>query len=224
MSTIICIDAGHGGRDSGAVKENRYEKDDNLRFALAVGKVLLIQGFQVIYTRTTDKVVSLQERSNFANKSNADFYLSLHRNSYITSTACGIENWIYQYTDQQTERFATCIYDEIIKVNSQANRGVKRGNYHVLRETNMPACLLELGFISNNKDNLLFDTLLKQYAVAVVKGICRYLNIPYQDSSNSKPDNPEILYRVQVGAFSIKENAETLVSELKEKGYSAYIV
>lgn len=221
MSTIICIDAGHGGKDSGAVKGKRYEKDDNLRMAMAVGKLLLSQGFQVIYTRVDDRAVSLQERSHFANVNKATLYLSLHRNSYITSAACGIENWIYQYTDEPTGQFATCIYEEVIQVNSQANRGVKRGNYHVLRETNMPACLLELGFLSNDKDNLLFDTLFKQYAIAIAKGICRYLNVPYQEPCNPKP---ETLYRVQVGAFSAKENAQKLVDELSEKGYEAYIV
>jgi N-acetylmuramoyl-L-alanine amidase len=222
MKKIICIDAGHGGKDSGAVNGKRYEKDDNLRLGLVVGQLLLNQGLSVVYTRTTDKTVSLQERSNFANEKQADLYLSLHRNSYITSSACGIENWIYQYTDKTTEQYATCIYDEVVKVGAQATRGVKRGNYHVLRETKMPACLLELGFLSNEQDNILFDTLFKQYAVAIAKGICKFLQIPYQE----KPEAQEqtVLYRVQVGAFAKKENAQRLVDDLKAKGYPAFIV
>lgn len=227
MSKLICIDAGHGGKDSGAVNGSRFEKDDNLRFSIALEKALVYQGFRVIQTRKTDANVSLSQRSEFADNQKADFFISCHRNAFVLSSANGIENWIYTNTGSETERFATAIQNEVIKVGAQSNRGVKRGNYHVLRETNMPACLLELGFISNTKDNEMFDTLLEQYANAIAKGLCSYLGLPFKtagsyDDSESPPNDK--LYRVQVGAFSVKANADALLKELKSKGYSAFIV
>lgn len=227
---IICIDAGHGGYDSGAVNNKRYEKDDNLKMALILEKELLKYGFTVIQTRLTDKHISLNERSNLANKSNSDVFISLHRNAFINSSACGVENWIYEKADEKTKQFATFIYEEILKTNVQKNRGVKKGNFHVLRETKMPAFLLELGFISNNKDNELFDKYCEQYAKAIVKGIINYFNLNY---SNFKP-NIDInekhiplkqeLYKVQVGAFKEKENALKLIKELEQKGYKAFLI
>jgi len=228
MSKLICIDAGHGGKDSGAVNGSRYEKDDNLRFSIALEKALVSQGFRVIQTRKSDSNVSLTQRSEYADGQKADFFISCHRNAFVLSSANGIENWIYTKTGNETEKFATSIQNEVVKVGAQSNRGVKRGNYHVLRETNMPACLLELGFISNEKDNEMFDTLLEQYANAVAKGVCIYLNIPFKEDNpngnDGNPQSPDKLYRVQVGAFAVKANADALAKELKGKGYSVIIV
>lgn len=225
---IICIDAGHGGYDGGAVNNKRYEKNDNLKMALVLEKELLKKGFTVVQTRLTDMHVTLNERSTLANKSNADLFISLHRNAFINSSACGVENWIYENTDEKTNQFAMFIYEEILKINVQKQRGVKKGNFHVLRETKMPACLLELGFISNDKDNDLFDKYCEQYAEAIVKGVLKFFSLNYLDFK-PKTDEENIklkqeLYKVQVGAFREKENALKLIKELEEKGYKAFLI
>ena len=224
MSKIICVDPGHGGSDSGAVNGSRYEKDDTLRIALLVRDNLSAQGCTVYMTRTTDEYVSLQERARIANDNKADVFISLHRNAFTNSSAKGIENWIYHGTDQTTEQFAKYVQDAVIGVKAQADRGVKKGNFYVTRETYMPACLLELGFISNDTDNQYFDQNIDEYAKAITKAICTYLNIPYNEGTTPEPPvTDDKYYRVQVGAFKDKANADRLCEELKANGYTAYV-
>lgn len=240
MSKIICLDAGHGGKDSGAIFGTRFEKNDNLKMAFAVKTELESQGFNVILTRESDKYVSLKERTDFANAKKADYFISIHRNAFQLQTASGVENWVYKGTDSQTKKAAEFILDEIVKIGVQSNRGVKSGDFHVTRETIMAACLLELNFISNKRDNELYDEKFKNYAKAICKGICRFFSFTYSEKSEPvkptvippekppikipvKPVTPDKLYTVQIGAFSNKSNAQKLSDELKAKGYQAFI-
>lgn len=222
MGKLVILDAGHGGVDCGAKNGNRYESNDNLRFVLALKSVLEQNGITVILTRDNDKTVSLQERTNLERSMSCDLFLSCHRNSHNTESANGIENWVYQGTDQYTIEFAQLIMDELVKLNIFANRGVKKGNFHVCRETKCPACLLELSFISNENDNVKYDYHFNSLVVAVAKGVLKRLGLTYQETV---PDvSHETLYKVQVGAFSKKENAENLKNELIAKGYQAYVI
>lgn len=223
---IICIDAGHGGRDSGAVNGSRYEKNDTLKLANLVKAALNKKGVKVIMTRTDDSYVSLKERSDFANNGKADYFISLHRNAFTDITANGLENWIYEATNSKTEAYAKAVFDEVLKIGGFASRGVKRGNFHVTRETKMPACLLELGFISNLQDNLVFDRNLTKNAEAIAGAIASYAGIKEPPINPPIPPSiPELpLYRVQVGAFAQRENAEKTAKELAEKGYSSIIL
>ncbi|MEG2813907.1 MAG: N-acetylmuramoyl-L-alanine amidase [Oscillospiraceae bacterium] len=191
MGKIICLDAGHGGKDSGAILSSRFEKNDTLRMVFAIKAELIKQGFTVILTRDSDEYVSLQERSNFANQKKADYFISIHRNAFSLAIANGVENWIYERTDAQTQKAAELILNEVVGVGVQSNRGVKRGNFHVTRETTMPACLLELNFISNPKDNELFDKNFEGYAKAICKGICKFFNYSYKDQTQSEQTQSE---------------------------------
>lgn len=226
---LICLDAGHGGRDSGAVNGSRYEKNDTLKLATILRASLLKKGLNVIMTRTDDSYSSLKERSDFANKNKADYFISLHRNAFTDGTAKGVENWIYAPSNKKTEDFAAVILGQIAKVGVSANRGVKKGNFHVTRETNMPACLLELGFISNAQDNQLFDKNLNSYADAISKAILDFLGI--KDTSDEIINDGDCsdgaackLYRVQIGAYKQRENADKIAKELLDKGYNAVVV
>lgn len=228
MSKIICIDAGHGGKDSGAVNGNRYEKNDNLRFALALGTVLTRCGFRVFQTRTSDATLSLQDRTNFANRLNAHYFISVHRNSHTLSFANGVENWIYKNTDKATADYATAIQDELVKVGVQSDRGVKKGNFHVTRETKMPACLLELGFIKNAKDNALYDSKFNDYVEAVVKGICKFNGVAYvleKPVEQAKPTSQK-MGKWCVGNFNeqTKDRADvaTHLDALRKIGYGVW--
>jgi len=173
----VCIDPGHGGNDRGTEFDGRYEKDDNVRLALEVGKRLKEKGCKVIYTRKTDTYVSLEERADFANKKRASYFLSLHRNS-AENKVSGVEAWISTTATLQEQTIAKCILEEINKVGYGEDRGVKRGyqgnplqNYHVNAATQMPSCLLEMGFMSTPVDNVLFDENFSEYAQAIADGI-----------------------------------------------------
>jgi len=180
---LIVVDPGHGGSDPGATFEGRLEKDDNLRMGLAVARNLREQGVNVLMTRDTDETVSLQRRVEMANAADADLFVSLHRNSYIEQTPStnGVENWIYLTAPEATSgRAAQLVLDQVVAVGVQSNRGVKRGNYYVLRRSRMPAMLFENGYIINEEDNRLFDEKLEDYAAAMVRGILEYFGVPYK--------------------------------------------
>lgn len=179
----ICLDAGHGGSDVGAEYNGRYEKDDNLRLTLAVGEILEENGVKVIYTRTEDDFVELEERAEFANKKKATYFVSIHRNS-ASDYVSGVEIWIENTATLYEERLAKDILKEIDAVGYGDNRGVKRGyqgdsslNYLVNAATEMPSCLIEMGFITTKADNELFDKNFEEYANAIAQGIIKNLEI-----------------------------------------------
>ena len=103
------------------------------------------------------------------------------------------------------------------------NRGTKTARFAVLRQTKMPAALVEMGFITNSADANLLRTRQDDFAEAIAKGILSYLGISYKPVQ-SAPAGTGALYKVQVGAFASKANADRLASELKSKGYNTYIV
>lgn len=178
---IVCIDPGHGGTDVGAVNENRYEKNDNLKIAQLVEKYLQNQGITTIMTRNSDIEVSLRERCKIANRKKADFFVSIHRNSGKQGN--GIEIWINSKKAQKDFDLATSILKQIQGTEIQSDRGIKTGtakgertNYYVLNNTKMPSCLIELGFITEEKDNELFDKNIEEYAKAIAEGILEQIS------------------------------------------------
>jgi len=176
MATVV-LDAGHGGADFGAVNGTRLEKNDNLRFALALGQVLTNCGVRVRYTRTTDVFVPLEERARFSNNNNADLFVSVHRNASTIPTANGFENWVYTNAGERTIAAAYLAHNRIVEAGVSSDRGIRYGNFVVLRLTRAPAMLLELGFISNANDNWLFDNRFNQYVLAVASGILNFFGI-----------------------------------------------
>src|SRR5699024_1759353 len=151
-------DAGHGGKDSGALGNGLKEKDLTLKIAKNIEKNLRqYKNVEIMTSRTNDKHLELKERVSMANKWGADFFFSVHINSFTSSTANGIESFIYnsKATDSE-ERKQKIIHDQIwnsIKINNVNNRGKKQANFHVLRESNMDAMLVEYLFITNKKDS-----------------------------------------------------------------------
>ncbi len=181
---LVVVDAGHGGWDNGAQFDGRLEKDDNLAMALALRDELEAQCVRVLMTRDTDIFVELKDRADMANEADADLFISLHRNSYteLTPGTAGVENWIYLTAPvNTTERAASLVLDEVVGAGVQANRGVRRGNYYVLRKTKMPAMLFENGYIINRGDNILYDRKLNDYARAIAAGTLRYFGFEYNE-------------------------------------------
>lgn len=185
MSKIICIDPGHGGIDVGAIRGNRYEKSDNLRMAKAVKALLEAQGVKVVLTRDNDANPSLSGRCDIANNAKADYFLSIHRNSFGNQDANGAEIWVHHAAQQSTVDKAQRILDEVLSVCGK-NRGVKKGytgnpnaDYAINRESNMASALLELLFISSDYDNSLYDRYFDKLAEAVAKGLCAAVDVKY---------------------------------------------
>lgn len=216
MSKIVVLDAGHGGTDPGAVNGSRYESKDVLKLAKAIRPLLTAQGLHVVMTREEDAYTSLTARTTMANNAKADLFVSLHRNSFTGAGANGVEIWVYTTAGNADVKAATEVLKRIMAVGAQSDRGIKKGNYHVLRESHMTSMLVELGFISNALDNQLFDKHFDAYAEAVAKGICAALGVEYS--------GPGTLYRVQVGAFRVKENAEAFLETVRQMGLDAFLV
>jgi len=179
---VVVIDPGHGGDDGGTTDgDSRNEKDDNLRIALAVHEVLQsYPDVQVILTRDTDVFISLEDRCKIANDAEADVFVSLHRNSATEGN--GIEIWINNQDNSSDKRLAGYIMELLEDVGISKNRGIKSGyrttndgdNYYVNYYTDMPSCLIEMGFLTAEIDNQYFDERLDSYAEAIATGIIEY--------------------------------------------------
>lgn len=179
---IVCLDAGHGGNDAGASSTDgkRLEKDDNLRLTVEVRNQLERMGVKVVLTRDSDEYVSLKDRCKIANKKRADLFVALHRNSSAKGT--GVEAWISKNEKNGEKKLSKKLLSAICDVTGQDNRGVKRGyrdrsanNYYINANTNMPSVLLEVGFVSNESDNQVFDDKLEETAHAIALTIYDYL-------------------------------------------------
>lgn len=177
----VIIDAGHGGDDVGALDstETRYEKNDTLRIALLVAHYLeQHEDVKVIMTRSEDVFVSLDDRCSIANNAKADLFVSLHRNLYDGGEAQGVEVWVNNQKPEIDTVLAQNILNGLSSVGISRNRGVGYGyignpyvNYQVNRETDMPSCLVELGFMQDDDDNRLFDEHCDEYAKAIADAI-----------------------------------------------------
>ena len=215
MPYTIMLDAGHGGRDPGAVFNGRQEKDDTLRLTLAIGEILQNNGVDVEYTRTTDVYTSPYERAMKANNAGVDFFISIHRNSFPTDNEVfGVESLVYDLSGIKYQ-MAQDINDQLEAIGF-VNLGVKaRPNLVVLRRTRMPAVLVEVGFIDSNVDNRLFDDNFDDIAQAIASGIL--------DTLESVGVIQNDYYRVQVCAFRNRRYAERLLNELLEQDFPAFI-
>lgn len=174
----VCVDPGHGGYDVGSLSrdESRYEKDDCLAVSLLLQKYLEEQGVNVIMTRTDDTAVELEDRCDIANNAKVDFFLCMHRNSY-EGDINGVEIWVNNAEPDEDTVLAKNIMTQLDKTNIADDRGVKYGyvgdpsiNYHINADTVMPSCLIELGFMTDETDNKLFDENKEAYAKAVGDG------------------------------------------------------
>lgn len=176
----VGIDPGHGGRDPGALGIS--EKDINLGIALHLNEALKRHGIDRVMTRTNDVTVSLKERTDFLNKHNVDLAVSIHVNSSTKPSADYISTFVLT-TTEKAYNCAILVQREIVKVTGFTDGGVRTKNLHMLRETKMPAVLIEAGFISNpqQRDWLSKDENQKALAEGICKGICGYFGIPYKE-------------------------------------------
>ncbi len=215
----IVIDAGHGGKDPGAVaRSGLREKDVNLDIAMRLGRLLEAQGIEVVRTRSSDKFISLEERSKIANSSNADLFVSIHTNSARSSRLNGFEVFYVTENVDDNERAVSAARNYSLKLDERyfsgeslnlkatlwdmiytrnradsvslaqsicqsVNRslglkilGVKGAPFYVLKDTRIPAVLVEVGFISNSNEGkyLRNPFYRQQIAETIAEGILNY--------------------------------------------------
>lgn len=216
----VFLSAGHGGSDPGAVGNGLKEKDINLQIMLACQAELVRHGVTVVCSRTTDANDPVAEEVREANASGADVALSFHTNA---GGGDGSESFYYKGSAKGKKLAELC--EKYTKQLGQNSRGVKTNNLMFTRATTMPAVLCECAFIDTKKDISIVDTAAEQraFGMAYAMAILEYLGISYKAKETSTPAASGKLYRVQVGAFSVKANAEKLAAELKAKGYSTII-
>ena len=183
---IIVIDAGHGGWDPGMVRGKVEEKDINLSIARKL-QVFLEQGdATVIITRLDDsdlaknKTGDMQARRLTANTSHADIFVSIHQNSYHNSTVKGFQVFYFNESDNSM-KLAACIQDSLKEFVNPQNKLSSRANknYYVLKQTEMPAVLIECGFLTNASERSLLTTEAYQEKIAwgIYMGIVDYFNL-----------------------------------------------
>ncbi|WP_404404768.1 N-acetylmuramoyl-L-alanine amidase [Jeotgalibacillus malaysiensis] len=215
---IVCIDAGHsydtpGKRSPDGMKEYTFNK----AAAIAAKKVLLQAGMTVLTPHRDDHDVPLTARTDLANNGRADLYVSIHANAFggsIWNGVQGIETYIHPHHSGEEKKLAQMIHQHLIKSAKRPDRGIKTADFHVLRETKMPAVLVECGFMTNRQEKQLLasDSYRKTCGEAIAAGVLAYLRKTVQHT-----------FYVQTGAFSKRENAEKQAAELKKAGFEAII-
>ncbi|MGG3804851.1 N-acetylmuramoyl-L-alanine amidase [Metabacillus fastidiosus] len=216
----LFIDPGHGGTDPGAVGNSLQEKNLTLQIAAAMQEILIeeYENIEIRLSRSGDETLSLSARTNAANRWDADYFVSIHINS---GGGTGFESFIHSSAGRSTATYQDYLHEDILKESNFTNRGQKAANFHVLRETTMPAILTENGFIDTAADaNKLKDSsFIEKLARGHVNGIAR----AFQLKRKQTIPNPSTLYKVQIGAFKERANAESLAAEAKAKGLDSIV-
>ena len=176
---LIVIDAGHGDEDPGSSISNVDEKDLNLQIALKLKSALEEEGYEVMMTRSDDTYLTLTERAEFANEVEADLFISIHQNSYIDdSTVSGIEVYYNESTKTESDEvLAQFIQTELVETTGARDRGIRAYDELVVtRKTEMPACLVELGYMTNKSELSLLQSDAYQYKLVtgMVNGINQF--------------------------------------------------
>ena len=223
----VFLSAGHGGSDPGAVGNGLKEKDINLQALLACKEILEKHGVEVVASRTKDENDPVGQEVKEADASKADIAVSFHVNA---GGGDGFEAF-YHTSSKEGKRLAQ-LGEKYVKAMGQNSRGIKSGNHlYFVRETDMTAVLFESFFI-DSKDKAIGDTLAEQraFGVAYANAILEFLGISYEETKEkptetkkNTPTKTNTIYRVQVGAYGVKSNAEAMQRKLKAAGFDAYI-
>jgi N-acetylmuramoyl-L-alanine amidase CwlD len=177
----VYLDPGHGGTDEGCARAGVREKDLNLAIALLVREQLQGQGYQVIMSRETDTYIAKEARVAEANRSGADIYISIHQNATEEGTGVkGMEVW-YTEDEERTDsrRLAQLIRQQTLKSTEAAERELRGdADFYVTKNTSMPACLIETGFLSNaaERRKLNLAEYQQQIADGIVQGVLYYFH------------------------------------------------
>lgn len=171
----VVLDAGHGGSDYGAIRSGINEKDINLDVTKRVQAILTSKGVSVGMARDTDEFVSLENRTIFTANKSPDIFVSIHVNSSAKPEITGIETHYYH---QESLELAQTVHSSLASYIKSKDRGLFKSKFYVINHTEVPAILVEIGFISNENERseLVGEARKQQTAKAIAEGILRYLN------------------------------------------------
>jgi N-acetylmuramoyl-L-alanine amidase len=242
----ILLDAGHGYNTPGKRSPDGMREYEFNRVVASYAKSFLeeYENVTVYFSHSDTKDVSLQERTDKANRLDVDCFVSIHANAYGSgwNSARGIETFVYKTKPKAAVQLAEKVQNNLVIATGLPNRGVKTGNFHVLRSSDMPAILVECGFMTNKEEVKLLrsDVYRKTCAEAIVKGISEHYKLKKKGTASApvptpaappkKTENPPVKqaeekkYKVIAGPFKEKETADKLVEKLNKDGFSATIL
>jgi N-acetylmuramoyl-L-alanine amidase len=227
----ISLSAGHGYNTPG-----KRTPDGSMReweFNAAIVKYLMAdlanyEGVAVLRLDdpTGQRDIPLKERSDRANAWGTNVHIDIHANAAGAnwSDARGIETYVYTTKPKEAVALAQKVQANLIKATGLLNRGVKAADFHMLRETKMTSILVECGFMTNKEEAKLLksDNYRRIVAGAILAGLVEQYGL--KKNSVAKPANKTGKFKVQVGSFTEKKNADRLADELKSKGYPVVVV
>ncbi len=235
---LVALDAGHGGEDEGSSRAGVLEKTVNMQIVQEVEAQLEAMGYQVLLVREEDEELLLEERVQIANEARADIYVSIHQNACEekVSAVTGVEVWYNaEKAEDGSKRLAQLIHSDLVLYTQAKDRGiVEDESLVVIRETDMPACLVETGFLSNAAEReLLVKTEYQQrIAEGIVSGIDLYffpkaMYLTFDDGPSAENTDKvlDILKERNVKAtfFLIGENVEKhpeVAKRIVEEGHT----
>ena len=224
----VCLDPGHGNKELNQSPDGSYfEHEFALDMANRIREHLVRCGVDVKLTREDSSTPGLTERATIANTWGADLYVSLHSNAVSggwNDNTHGLTVWTYAKGGER-DRAANLLLEQMAAYGVETfGSKLYHSHFTVLAKTSMPAYLVEYAFHTCHSDVELLksNAYRSKLAEATARAICAWGGVSWTDEP--EPQMPTgTIYRVQMGAFSVKENAESLMNELKAKGYSAYI-
>jgi N-acetylmuramoyl-L-alanine amidase len=204
----VIIDAGHGGKDSGAIQSGVQEKDLTLDVALRVARLVQARGLKTVLTRERDEAVSLADRADIANRQRDCIFVSIHFDEGNRAAATGVQTFyaarqapkqgvvatwlpfLQQVSDAgpnvESQSLAALVQESLVTHTRAVNRGTRAEQFYVVANVHHPAVLVEGGFLSNADDitKLKTESYREQLATAISEGILRYSEIAGQQSSS----------------------------------------
>lgn len=229
------FDGGHSEKDTPGKQDPEGRKewwynDKIVRYAMA-----LLEEYEDVETKRFDDPtgktdIPLETRTANINKWGSDFHTSVHLNAYGSggwSSPGGTEVYVYGFQFKEAAAVAKQMQANLVKELGFANRGVKEANFHMVRETAMPAALPEIAFMTNKTEAYKMRTAeyQKKAAKAIVDALATYYKLKKKPAPKPQP-KPATgkLYKVQIGAFGVKANAERLAKDAEAKGFKTFIV
>lgn len=241
MTKKLVIEAGHGLYTAGKRIPKALDPNETREWTLnnrIVVKTIKIleeyEGLQILRTDDpTGKIdVPLSERTTLANNFKADLFISVHANAYLGKPWSGGGTTVYVHPNApaNTKRLQKDLYNELIKQTGlKGNRatGTPTGNFHVVRETKMPSVLSENGFMDSRIDSkiILTEKFADQTARAHANFVINEFKLRKKEViTPTPPTKTDELYRVQVGAYRVKRNADVMEKKLKQDGFATYMI
>lgn len=171
----VCLDPGHGGKDPGCDYQKDgstiQEKEETLQMVLAIKEAMEAQGINVILTREDDTFIELEDRAAIANEAEADYFISIHRNTLENGHANGVEIYYAPGASDETIAFAGNVEAALNEAGISRDRGIMEASMVVCRLSKMPAILVEMGFVMDDEDNKLFYQNMDAYAKAMTDAV-----------------------------------------------------